>query len=285
MSTLHTKAVLVTHSRSRMYFRKFDKAISQEIAALKGAPESIGRYHKALLHRRRLTRINSVMTRAYQEHIDRTLPWADGGTRILPTKGYDEYMRVQRELDGELYNAVQEFKNNYARYIDAEELRMGTAFNRGDYPDISTIDDGFKISIDIAPIPDTSDFRVTLNENDEQRIKANLETRLSDALTEAVDEIWNRLQKSVTELRDSTRLHMDGEKRGFFDSWLGGIKAITNVIPKLNITEDPHITEICNRIEFELLAFDGEQLKNTKTAQEKLLDSTDSILDAMAGYM
>jgi hypothetical protein len=90
--SLTSRAMLCSLSISVWSARKHDPDASEEIAARHGAQSDAGRYHKMLLPKAALAKIQKIVSEARQEHCFMTLPWDDNGYRVLPQSG--SLMRV-----------------------------------------------------------------------------------------------------------------------------------------------------------------------------------------------
>ena len=92
---LSTKVMLVDLSISFWTAKKYDRKVSKEVADNHKTTEKVGRYRKNLMmDAPSLEAISKAMGAAHTEHYKRTLPWSDGGVRILTAAGYLSYTPV-----------------------------------------------------------------------------------------------------------------------------------------------------------------------------------------------
>jgi len=84
--------------------RKMDKKVSAEIDASKNTKTQAGNYHKKLLAgTQKLDQIQKLVTAIRTWHYQQTLPWSDGGSRLLPMANFFDYKaaEVAQEATGQ----------------------------------------------------------------------------------------------------------------------------------------------------------------------------------------
>ena len=69
----------------------------------------------------------------------------------------------------------------------------------------------------VSPLPDSDDFRVSLNASEVQGIQADIESRTRNILHDATDECWKRLYKSVEHMTE----RLSGADNRFHDTLVG----------------------------------------------------------------
>ena len=71
----------------------------------------------------------------------------------------------------------------------------------------------------------------------------------------------------------------------FRDSLVGNIVKLTELLPRLNLNDDPGLEQMRRQIEATLCDYSPEQLRKDKTVRKEAVDSAKSVLDLMAGYV
>ena len=211
-TSLATKAMLCAVSISVWPARKYDPDVSDEIAAQHGAEKDAGRYNKQVVPKKALQELNRIAGEARQDHYFLTLPWTDEGFRVLPAATYMEHAEKMRRHLALFEPAVKLFEKGYEALVteqSKEHSRLGTLFNIKDYPGM--VKDGdrlilanpadlrakFSFETSVQPLPVASDFRVKLGEEDQQRMKRQIEASLTASLHVGTRELWQRLYKVV----------------------------------------------------------------------------------------
>lgn len=296
MTILTEKAMLVRHSvKGRGFMRgKADKEVSKEVALRHNADiEKASKYRKSLIAARFTEKLDEIGAQAYAYHVTNTLPWDDDGWRLLPSQNYFDYMAAQRTFRELFKAATTDFARTYPDAIEEARTRLGSMFKLSDFPDQSALferDPGtgeykrFAVNVTIQPIPDQSDFRVDLNELETTKIKADLERRMQGVLTAAIGDLWSRLRDPIENLRDRLDKYETAERKLWLPVWIDNLKAVIELIPKLDFTGDPELARICREAEMKLSKWNGDQMRTSKATREFVRTAADDILEAMVGY-
>ncbi len=70
-----------------------------------------------------------------------------------------------------------------------------------------------------------------------------------------------------------------------FDSLVGNIITLTQLLPKLNITDDPELENMRQQIETKLTRTNPDDLRNSRTPRKKVANEATAILENMKGYV
>lgn len=276
MTALSEKAVLIRLSTSSWSARKFDKSVSDEVSQTHKAQGRAGRFYKDLIQDEQLQAINRLLTRAREFHESRTLPWLDNGTRILPSTAYLDYIGEMRDYREGLDMLVDEFvTDHYPKAIDKARERLGDLFNPTDYPSAEEVRRKFGLSTRVMPIPDTRDWRVSLREDEMQEVLEDHDRQLREATQQAVESLVGRIRSTVEHVYE--RLS-DPDKR-FHNSLIGHVEELVEVLPQLNINDDPNINKICEDLRLKIAPADPTELRKDADARSVTADHAKSILD------
>ena len=277
---LQEKAILIDLNLSMWTARKYDKKVSDEVADKHGTSSDVGRYNKATIDRNGIKPIQKVANEARTFHYENTLPWFDGGGRILPTTNYFEYMKKMRELKDSFESAVVTFTKEYDGYVKTAKERLKDMFNSDDYPN-GDIADRFSFSVQALPIPASKDFRVNISSDEIKKIKEEVEGRLKTVQEEAVKDLWSRMYKVVNHMSEI----LSSRTAKFKNSLIGNLDELVKLLPKLNITNDPNLETIRKEIEKSLTKYNPDNLRVDKKERKKAAKSAKDIMDKMKDYM
>jgi hypothetical protein len=278
---LQSKAMLVHYHGAVYSARKHDKAASQDVAINFAADKKAGRYNKALIAREYLKPITSLVAEARMFHYQMTLPWHDDGARILPSAAYHRYNTKMRAWQTEFITLRNDFVKNYQTYVTQAQNYLGNLYDTNDYPDSKTIEDKFSFTIKIEPIPSADDFRVNLQSGELDKVKKEIEKRSEEAKETAMADLWNRLYNAVNHM--SERLNNPGKV--FRNSLVGNTIELCNILPKLNITNDPDLECMRLQIENKLCAADPQTLRDNSHIRREVADDAGEILNAMRAHV
>jgi hypothetical protein len=300
--SLSSKAMLCSVSIPVWPARKYDPEVSDQIAELHNAQRDAGRYNKLLVPKQALQEINKIAGEARQDHYFLTLPWSDEGSRVLPAATYLEHAEKMRHHRARFEPAVNSFVSNFEELVteqSKEHSRLGTMFNIADYPGMrqengqlilaypQELRAKFSFDTDVKPLPDASDFRVALGDEDVQRIKRQIEASLAASLQVGTRELWQRLYKVVRHMSDRLTEYNateEGKRRKLYDSWVTNIVEIVDVLPKLNITRDMELERMAADVRASLLV-DPNELRKSEIARSDTAKAAAQIAARMAAYM
>lgn len=281
---LSSRAMLVSLTIRQWSGVQEDKNVAAEIARLHGAAEDTGKFAKFLVPRSALEPLNKLAGEVYTEHRRRTLPWLDGGTRILSSIGYFEYTEFLRRKSDEWDELADKFAADYPGYVQSAQSTLGSLFDLLNYPAPSKIRAKFSIERRTSPLPDVADFRCDLGPATEA-IREEMAQSATVILDQAMTDVRTRIQTVVGHM--ATKLGgYTGERAGAFrDSLVENVRELVDILPSLNITADPMIDQLAERMRRELCAYDADTLRKDDTAREHVADEADAILAQMSAFI
>jgi hypothetical protein len=278
---LQNDAMVVRLSVGQWTARKFDKQATQHVAAEYSVKADVGRYNKALLAKEAIQSITRVVSNVRMFHYTNTLPWDDGGGRLLPAKNFMTYTSQIRGFKEEFAKAVRDFVDNYDTYRDQAETALGGLFNAGDYPSMAEVAYKFRFEVDFEPVSTAADFRVTLQTDEVEAIKKDIEAKNKDRLKEATYDLFERLNDAVSKLADK----LAEEDAIFRDSLVENVVELTELLPKLNVTNDSKLNDLLKVTMQKICSLNPDTLRKEPEVRAKAVDDAKKILDRMAGYL
>lgn len=288
-ANLTERAMLVNLSISQWTATKNDKKVNREVAVAHGNDETMGRYNKSLVAKTALERIKKLAGEARTEHYHRTLPWRDGGDRVLSSAGYFEYAKIMRDKAREFTSAAEDFVANYPQLIAEARISLNGLFNPDDYPAVGRIADKFSFRYDVLPMPTAEDFRINLGTAETARIRQQIESDARGMLEKAMQNVWERMQDvvahMVVRLRGYEELPNGKVKGPFRDSLITNIEDLLQVLPTLNLTDDGNISRFATDIRKHLTAYTPDQLRNSATVRDDVATRAEEILSKMSAFV
>lgn len=239
-------------------------------------------YRKILIKPDAINAVKAVRSRARAYHFDKTLPWVDGGTRILPSAFYKEYSEKMHEFRGEYEAAVGTFCRQYSALKGEARKRLGSLFKEDDYPSEASLRSKFAWDMKVFPIPSGQDWRVEGLGKDSGDIKKQIDEQVEAALVVATRDLWSRLHDVVKAL--AAKMKESGDPV-FRDSIVSNIKDLCAVMRTMNVAHDGKLDEMVKHVEATLTKLDPEELRDDKKKRKQVADSADEILRKMAGYL
>lgn len=283
MSNLHTKAMLVSLTVRQWSARKLDRQATNDIHSANGADSTAGRYNKLLVDKSAIQRVAKIAGKIRTEHYKLTLPWADDGARILPANMFAEYTAVMRKLSAEFNNAADTFTNEYELLRDERKYSLGNLWRETDYPSSDSIRAKFATSFHVLPLPDASDFRVDISNDEISQIKSDIEQTVANSMQGACQDIWQRLLDTVSHMANK----LNNSEAIFRDSLIGNLQDLVNLIPKLNFTGDKQITAMVEKIKVMLLTdkIKPDTLRKDPHLRQTTAETASKIASEMEAFM
>jgi hypothetical protein len=288
-ANLSERAMLVNLSISQWTAVKNDKRVTREIAQQHASEEKMGRYNKSLVAKTALETLNTLAGEMRAEHYKRTLPWRDGGDRVLSTVGYFDYSQTMRQKTSDIERAQEEFFANYQMFVDDARVRLNGLFNSADYPTVAKIREKFSVTITTFPMPTANDFRVNLGDIETAKIRAEIEAQADSMLARAMSDVWARLRKVVGKMAESLKAYgmtTSGKvENAFRDTLVTNITDLLSILPSLNITNDANITAFASEIEASLTKYSPDQLRESEIVRADVATRADEIFSKMAAFV
>ena len=276
--TLADKAMLVSLSISKWTAKKTDKKASEEVQNFNLAEKGTGNYRKELINKQAesVKKINSISDMARTFHYTNTLPWNDDGKRILPSANYLHYSSNMRTFKNAYMDAVNEFIAVYPSLISGARQRLGGLFDDADYPEPDAIHKKYDIQVTVDPLPDVRDFRIAITQED----LSDALKRYEDAQTNAMKDLWTRVNDAITKVHEK----LADPEAIFRDSLIGNVAELTEMLPRMNITDDPALNRITKLVNAKIATLDPQLLRDSPDCRKSAATVAKNLLDTMAGY-
>lgn len=270
MSTpLQDSAMLVTLTISQWTARKHDRSVSNEVDRNHGAKDA-GRYNKLLIRKDALDPMDQIASAARAYLYKMTHAWGDNGERLLPAALFLEFSQTMQQMRNEFESRVQTFVVSYPTLVQEARTRLGSLYDPQDYP----ADVRSKFSFPppaVTPIPSANDFRVKLNQDYVDSIKADLVSRLEARQKDTLKQCWMRVRKVVSKITE-----LGDKDAKVFDSVITNARDLIDILPALNLTNDQELIDIASELQSILVPPD--RLRQDKRLKQDVASKADAIL-------
>jgi len=277
---LSEKAMLTHLSFSVWTGRTKDSFVSDEVTNEKNAEKDSGAWWTYLIPRTSMRKINTAYTRCKTAHNKFTLPWKDGGTRILPSAMFLTYTKAMRKEKESFNEAVNDFLREYPEIRQNARKRLGKLLDHKSLPTLNEVKGKFGIRQEIYPLPDVADFRVELSEEDKKDVCNQMKTNINHIIEEAMSSLWNQFAKLIEKIQTT----LGKPEKIFRDSLINNLKDFCILIPKLNLTNDEQLESIRKQVLKTLANLKAEDLRKNKADRTKAAKTAKAILKKLEGY-
>src|SRR3984885_8098439 len=257
---------------------KHDRKVSRDVADQHGAHQGAGRYNKQLLRGAdKLEELRTVAGQIRQHFYKITLPWSDEGYRLLPAHFYFELTTQMREFERAFSQSVEEFLEVYPSYIEQVRPELNGLFREEDYPSAEKLRTMFGVKLEVLPIPNGDDFRVTLSEEEHTRVAREIDESVRQSLNRGTKDLWVRLTDVVTHMVDKLN---EPESR-FHASLVTNVFDLVDLLPRLNVNQDEELNRFAAEIKGRLCNFSAHDLKKNEILRAAAASDAAQILSQM----
>jgi hypothetical protein len=282
---LSSRAMLVTLNISHWTARKLDKRVAEDAIARYGIERGFGRYNKTLVDKKALATISTIINEARAQYFAMTLPWQDGGHRLLPAKAFAKFTETMRKLRWEFEAAAEAFVGDYELHVDRARALLGDVFNPADYPASSAIAGKFAFETSIMPMPTAADFRVSLSDDllaaTRDAISSEIEVRVKTAHNDMV----GRATEVLTTMAEKLKGYDPAQGVGIFrDSLVGNVQKLAELLPQLNVTDDSHIDALAAALK-SLSDVEADDLRSDVQLRQSTADEASRLAELAKSYL
>jgi hypothetical protein len=273
-----SNAMLVDLNISMWTGRKMDKKVSEEIDASKSTKARAGNYHKKLLAGSdKLEKVQKIATAVRTWNYQQTLPWSDGGSRLLPMKSFFDYKATLGNYEAQYTQAVDDFLVEYPQLVSSSAFTLGDLFDRGEYPDVEELRNKFRFKYVFCPVPDAGDFRIDVEEQAKNELQQQYKEYYDGKLADAMKDAWDRLHETLTHLSERMD-YTDENKKKFWDSTITNASELCTLLTSLNITNDPKMEQMRQKLEKTLSGVDASDIRESEAVRTSVKSKVDEIL-------
>lgn len=261
---------------------RLDKEASRRVTEQSGADADAARVNKHLVAKEKLKPIVTAQNAVRTHFYDNTLPWRDNGDRLMTRLLYTKFIEEHERLVGEFEVAVDRFlTRDYPAAIETAAFRMGELFKRDDYPPVRELRHRFYVRLDIDAITTSNDFRVAIDADHIARVKEQMESAAEQRVQQAMQSVWRRMAETLSYFH----ARMSDPDAVFRDSTVTNLAELIDLIPGLNVLDDPQIEEIRVMLKSSLGGISAKEIRKDPAFRQELADQADEIKSKMAGFM
>lgn len=284
---LETKAMLVALTVSAWKGEKSDQEAGEEVCQQKGAATDAARVVKRLMPKGLFAHVSSIERAVRDFHYRLTLPWLDGGIRLLPADLWQRYEEGMRELQRQHRDAVRELVVEYSRLLGdgafstGARSRMGDLYHDDEYPSPATLADRYGVTFTYVPF--STDFRTDSEKADNARLTAAAKADAERRVAEVVKNLAQRVASACGVF--AARISPD--KARFWDSALDEVRQLAETLDGLNVTGDEGIAGCAQAIR-RLAQVSASDIRDDKNIRAKAIADADDVrrrASALAGVI
>jgi len=287
---LKNKCLMVRLSRKKINRNKMDKEMGQELRDKKNVTDAAAvRVNKSIFTAESTEKYMKVYTEGSKYFYRVTLPWDDQGWRLLSIDLFKDFTSKFKTFTRDYREAVLDWVENIGVHIEASRTMLQGAWNAKDYVFMSEsghIDkewllSNFGLEVEFNTVTNGDDLRATLTETDREIIAEQINTQALAKFAKAQEHIITTLHDCIFSIHE--RLCVGDQV--FRDTLLTNLEDLVDLIPKLNIANDPALNLLASEAKVKLLKWDPQTLRDDPKARKEVSDDAAKILNNMKGII
>jgi hypothetical protein len=248
---------------------------------------------KCLIDPEILKKVKNAGQQARVWHYKHSVPWMDGGLRLISAIKLDEHCAKLRELRSGWEKEVIDLRGKIGPALEEGKKALSGLGKDEDFPSEDVVLSKFKFSYGLVPVPDQRDIRVELSAEGMAEAQASVNRLVDESSKGILVDIQNRVsgvvQKIVETLADKKERTKKSKKDGtvtkdvgysvFRDSLIENALEIVPLIRELNILEDPSVEALATNLENTLKGVNPEKIRGNEDYRKEVIDKTKGLLD------
>lgn len=225
--------------------------------------------------------VTAVKNRAVAYWKAMSLPYPEGGVRLIRQERIDEFDARMREFQEELDEAVERLDAHYAELKATARGRLGTLYNSGDYPD--SLAGLFSIQHDF-PSVEPPDYLRQLNPQLYQQECQRVQERFSEAVRLAEEAFVAELAKIVSHLTERLSGQTDGKSKIFRDSAVENLTEFFQRFGSLNVRSNEQLDRLVADAQRVIRGVEPQTLRDNAGLRQHVateLSRVQSVLDGL----
>ena len=281
--SLASKIMVVNVSISMWEGRRLDRRVTEQTIKDQNVTDDDGlRVNKLLISKDAFKAVQASASAVRTFVREHTLPWKDNGDRALMRQGYQNFMVGFSQLKSEFDSAVDTFVTDlYPAEVAKASFRLGDAFNADDYPHPSDLSSRFGMTLDIDAVAEPEDFRVKLDEATVTEIQDGMREAIEHRVHKAMQDVWMRVSDMVEHF--VSRTSPDAQR--FYDTTVYNLRDIVDLLPALNLINDPNLKEMGKRLRDTLYGYDPQDIRKNKEVRAEANQQAQEIMEDMKSFM
>ena len=162
-----------------------------------------GQFRKDLYPKHLVQPILTVESSA-RAYIERTTYMWSRGEYLLPTAKFMEFTERIGKFQLEFEQCITAFLNNWSNVLTQAQSQQGALFDPNAYPDLTDLRSQFRFRVHYRPVTDAQDFRVSLQEEELDSLRAEVEQATRESMEAVLKEPLERLREVVAKLNEVT---------------------------------------------------------------------------------
>ena len=280
--TISSSSMLVELSISTWTGRKKDKRASEDVTSMNHAAAGVAAVNKKLLGDcAELIAVQKFTANLRNAHYAMTMPWSDTGLRLLPTTQYFKYHQQMTALQQEYERLVALFLSAYDWEIMQAQTKLGDLFIRDEYPTTESLHNKFSFRLTYIPLPDAGDWRINIQNDAMDELKAHYENYYSTQLGQAMNDVWRRTYDALSRMSERLDYADHEQKKVFRDSLVDNVAEMIELLRVCNVANDVQMAAMADNLEEAMRGVTPDALREDEWLRRETKRNVDAAIKAL----
>ena len=219
--------------------------------------------------------------KAKLEHYAR-FPYA-AGMKILPAGVAEPFFKVNDEFEAKRPQVWTDWADDvYPDMRQTAPQRMGTLYDPNDFPSLKDCMERFRCEVTVVPLGEAEQVQriSSLSPDMAELIKSSTDKAMQKASEAAQQKNWEDVLKPIQKIVDT----LSKDKAKIFDSLIGNVIEIVDLVPAINFQGDSKLTELASKAKEALATIKPDDLRKSKEARDATLATAKSIISSFTPF-
>jgi len=211
--------------------------------------------------------------------VENSLPYVDRGVRLLRRVDAAKFAAAVDELAAELAAAVVELENVFQELLIESRDRLGSLFNRTDYP--ATLIGEFAAAVEFPELS-PPDYLAGLSPELFRRESERVAARFDQAVEMAENAFSEELAALVSRLVERLQPDQNGQPKIFRDSTIENFREFVDRFRRLSIGSSAELDRVVNQAADLVAGIRAAEIREPGEPRERLRVGMNAIADELA---
>ena len=287
---LKNKCLMVKLNRKKINRNKMDKALGQALRDEKDVSDASAlRVNKSIFTKEATEEYMKIYAECSKYFYNVTLPWDDKGYRLLDVRMYKDFIKKMKHFTTKYRAAVLNFIDHIHDHIEGSKGMLNKAFNPADYKFLASnggdnnemLLEQFTLDVEYDVVTNGDDLRAVLTETDREVVAEQINKQAVAKFAKANEHIIICLKDCVYAIHE----RLCKETNVFRDTLIGNLEELCDLIPKMNISNDPAIDALAATAKLKLTKWEPQVLRDDPEARKEVDKEAKDILNNMKGMI
>ena len=140
----------------------------------------------------------------------------------------------------------------------------------------------------MTPVEDAGHFLARLGADDAARVRRDIERDVEARIHDALGDLYRRLGHAVERVSERLGDGEDGKPLVFRNTMIEHLRALVDVVPRLNLFGDAHLARLCEEVKERIAAVEPDMLRPSRSfdpgTRERVRRAAAELAPQFAGY-